>query len=132
MGTLILNVLGFILPAIFKRIMPNKSPEEINAIIQQVQPEIAEAIETGLMKAQASVSAAEASSIYKFVAYARAALIWICISCAVYGLIVMPFMNQFFPHVPMFNLNTSQMIMLLEALLGVSVPIHVAHYVVKK
>ena len=112
--------------------MPEKSPEEINQIVSQIQPEIAQAIESGVMKAQASVSAAEASSVYKFVSYARALLIYICIGCAVYGLIVLPFMNQYFPSVNMFNLNTSQMIMLLEALLGVSVPIHAAHYIVKK
>lgn len=108
-----------------KKVFPDKSPDEINVILSDVKPEVEGMVNASVMKAQAAVSAKEASSVFKFVAYARASLVWICVAAVVYSQVVVPCIYYLFPHAHLPAIQTAMMISLLYSLLGVSAAHHV-------
>ena len=117
----VMSVLGIAL----RKIFPDKSPDDIHNILIEVKPEIESIVNASVLKAQAAVDGKEASSIFKFVAYARAALMYVCVGAFVYAEVLVPCILYFHPHMHLPAIQTAVMINLLCSLLGVDVTHHV-------
>jgi len=103
---------------------PEKSQEDIQAILDAAKPVIEEVIKAGVLKANAAVSGEEAKSIYKFVSYARAALVWVCVFVFAWEYVLVPILavivGAFGGHLPPLpDVHITEITYLLCALLGV-------------
>lgn len=135
-----LEILGLLasslLGTVFKKMFPDKSQNEIEQLIKDVEPEINQAIQASLDKAQAAITEKEANSIYKFVAYTRPTLLWFCIIMFIYGAAIVPLLqyivHYFFGHninLPQFNQR--EIGNLLCAMLGIGMS-HGIEYLKRK
>lgn len=133
MFEIVFDILSFFGQKLLSKILPDKSPSEVNTLVKNamddIKPELNNMINAGIMKAQAGITANEANSIFKFVAYARSALLWVCIGAFVYSQMLSPLVNSisthFHFHVFLPSFNSDNMIALLYALLGISTIHHV-------